>query len=331
MFDVTKAAAELVATVRGLVEGVRAACDARLDLLEKRIAAIPAGMPGERGERGEKGADGVPGRDGTPGRDGKDGAPGPAGEKGADGIAGKNGAPGERGPQGERGADGAPGPKGDPGEKGADGRDGKDAVVDMAAIEAIVQMRVAERLDAAVAAAVERAVAAIPRPKDGAPGPKGDPGERGAPGERGPIGERGEKGIDGAPGRDGLPGRDGQPGAPGAMGEKGADGVDGRDGRDGWTPDDFDFEMAEDGRTLRCIARHAGGEVVREFHLAMPVYREVWRAGEYRKGDVVTYAGSMFHARRDTSQTPGTGDDWVLAVKRGRDGKDAPAKDGPGA
>ena len=44
----------------------------------------------------------------------------------------------------------------------------------------------------------------------------------------------------------------------------------------------------------------------------------------YRKGDFVTYAGSLWHANEQTTQKPGDGPAWTLAVKRGRDGKDAP-------
>lgn len=53
------------------------------------------------------------------------------------------------------------------------------------------------------------------------------------------------------------------------------------------------------------------------------IYRGVWRDGAYKAGDAVTWGGSLFIARRDTSDKPETSDAWTLAAKRGRDGKDA--------
>ena len=56
----------------------------------------------------------------------------------------------------------------------------------------------------------------------------------------------------------------------------------------------------------------------------MVLDRDVHRPGAaYEKGDAVTHGGSYWIAKRDTSETPGKSDDWRLAVKRGRDGKDA--------
>lgn len=43
----------------------------------------------------------------------------------------------------------------------------------------------------------------------------------------------------------------------------------------------------------------------------------------YRKGTFVTHAGSVWHANRRTAAKPGDGsDDWTLAIKRGRNGRD---------
>jgi hypothetical protein len=53
-------------------------------------------------------------------------------------------------------------------------------------------------------------------------------------------------------------------------------------------------------------------------------YCGVWRSGvEFQPGDLVTYGGSMWHAAAKTQNKPGTSDDWVLCVRRGRDGRDA--------
>lgn len=63
---------------------------------------------------------------------------------------------------------------------------------------------------------IEARIAALPVPKDGAPG---EPGMDGSPGERGADGSPGEPGAAGAPGERGVDG------APGQQGERGADGV----------------------------------------------------------------------------------------------------------
>jgi hypothetical protein len=44
----------------------------------------------------------------------------------------------------------------------------------------------------------------------------------------------------------------------------------------------------------------------------------------YSEGSLVTRDGSLFHANKTTRELPGDGNqDWTLAVKRGRDGKDS--------
>jgi hypothetical protein len=104
---------------------------------------------------------------------------------------GRDGLPGPRGPEG------APGQDGKNGRDGRDGRDGKDADVDE------LQKRI-----------LPDVIAAIPVPKDGLDGErgeKGDPGERGFQGEKGERGERGPMGIRG---KEGPAGRDAEPMGP---------------------------------------------------------------------------------------------------------------------
>jgi len=49
-------------------------------------------------------------------------------------------------------------------------------------------------------------------------------------------------------------------------------------------------------------------------------YRGVYqRSEDYKRGDLVTFDGSMWHATRDTADEPGASRDWQLAVKKGRD------------
>jgi len=54
-------------------------------------------------------------------------------------------------------------------------------------------------------------------------------------------------------------------------------------------------------------------------------YRGIWdQAEHYDRGDFCTDKGSLFHCNQpSTRQRPGEGSDWTLAVKRGRDGRDA--------
>jgi hypothetical protein len=213
-----------------------------------------------------------------------EGPPGPAGERGEAGPAGEIGPPG---PQGERGSDGAastiPGPKGDPGERGTDST---------------------------------------------IPGPRGEPGERGAdgiastiPGPQGPAGERGADSI--------------VPGPKGESGERGADGINGKDGPQGEQGADSIVpgpagERGEPGE------RGADGIATREelnslvesrfsdlkLRTFADIYRDIFRDGEfYRRGDVVTWGGSLWLAKVETRLKPGGGDDWKLIVKNGGPGR----------
>lgn len=175
----------------------------------------------------------------------------------------------------------------------------------------------------------------------GETGPKGEKGDPGEPGAQGPVGPQGATGDRGEPGEAGPQGNgikriyslnhdlkdkghevwvhceysDGyvevigklEPGPIGPFGPIGPQGIKGDPGRDG-----------RDGIITTKMA----------------AYRGVWKEGEeYTLGDFVTLGGSLwhcnFHAYGDendpnpgTKAKPGTGEDWTLAVKRGRDGKD---------
>ena len=55
-------------------------------------------------------------------------------------------------------------------------------------------------------------------------------------------------------------------------------------------------------------------------------YCGVWTEGEYEKNSAVTHVGSLWIAKRKTRSKPqpdAAEGDWQLAVRRGRDGKDA--------
>lgn len=157
-----------------------------------------------------------------------------------------------------------------------------------------------------------------------------------------PIAEKGERGE---PGRDGKDGKDGV----GEKGEKGDPGKDGasvhpdtvelmirnaaerlvgnlpkpKDGADGFSLEDFDVSLSDDGRTLSF--KFQRGELKREraIKLETMIYREVWREGEYERGDVVTWGGSAWYCKQQTTEKPSYGcKDWKLMVKEGRPGKD---------
>lgn len=53
-------------------------------------------------------------------------------------------------------------------------------------------------------------------------------------------------------------------------------------------------------------------------------YEGTAQAGrEYEKGMFVTHQGSLWHCNEKTIAQPGHGPAWTLAVKRGKDGRDA--------
>jgi len=96
-------------------------------------------------------------------------------------------------------------------------------------------------------------------------------------------------------------------------------------GADGLGFDDLRIEQHEDLRTFSVVFEK--GAERREFTASLPVliYREIWRENEkYSAGDAVTFGGSLWIAKAATKTKPGDGSaDWRLAVKKGRDGRDA--------
>lgn len=99
-----------------------------------------------------------------------------------------------------------------------------------------------------------------------------------------------------------------------------------KDGVDGVGFDDMSIEHdGERSITLRFVR----GEKVVEKTIAVPVMldRGVYRTGQaYEKGDAVTFGGSVWVAQAETTERPGTGPGWRLAVKAGRNGSDGVVK-----
>lgn len=178
-----------------------------------------------------------------------------------------------------------------------------------------------------------------------------------------PVPENGKDGADGENGKDGADGKDGLNGSDGLDGKDGVDGVSPspdevaksmegifakwaldferkaddklekaidrmprpKDGRDGLEIEDFELSLGEDGRTITAALKR--GETVIEKSVKIPaildkgVYSD---AVSYEKGDGVTYAGSYWIVQKDSPEgKPGSSDDFRLAVKRGRDGKES--------
>lgn len=102
------------------------------------------------------------------------------------------------------------------------------------------------------------------------------------------------------------------PGPPGPAGPAGADGLG------------FDDAVVEhDGERTITIAWSKGNtKAERAIKIPAMLYRGVYVFGKlYEHGDVVTWAGSLWHANAETTTRPGDGAPaWTLAVKRGRDG-----------
>lgn len=204
----------------------------------------------------------------------------------------------ERGEKGERGL---------PGDAGAPGRDGvglAGALIDRSGVLVLTLTDGTTRELGAVIG------------KDGEPGPRGEPGEKGEAGEQGPAGAPGIEGEQGAQGLPGINGKDGEPGR------------DGRDGRDGLGFDDLAVEQTDE-RSFKLV--FAQGDARKEFAFVVPavIDRGVFKADReesYQPGDGVTWGGSYWIAQEETKAKPDSPDShWRLAVKRGRDGKDAKA------
>lgn len=216
---------------------------------------------------------------------------GPAGEKG------ERGERGEKGDAGEPGLDGRDGKDGAPGERGVPGRDGRSVSLE--------EVR-------AVLAEMVKAVPAGPAGKDGASVTVDDvlPAlerliEAKASSWALDFERRAADVLQRAVDR--LP--------------KPVDGKDGAPGADGLGFDDL--SVAYDGERTVTL-RFARGDLVREYPLTIPAVldRGVYREGQaYVPGDGVTWAGSYWIAQRATEAKPDAGDDWRLAVRRGRDGK----------
>jgi len=269
-----------------------------------------------RGKAGDPGQPGAPGQDAAPGKDGIGLAGAHVSEDGELVLALTNGETLKAGSV--RGKAGDPGQPGAPGQDGAPGKDG----VGLAGAqisddgELIIALTNGEHLKAGHV-----------RGTAGEPGQPGAPGQDGAPGKDGvglagalidrggnlvlTMTDGGTRDLGPVIGKDGSPGKDGTPG---------------QNGTDGFGFDDLD--LVYDGeRTIAFRWTKGDRSVEKPFTVPTVIDRGIFKAERsYHAGDGVTWGGSFWIARQDTSDKPGEGDGWRLAVKRGRDGK--PGKDG---
>lgn len=255
---------QMVVRVKAMVAREASALAARLDELDARLKAFPAGPSGERGPQGEKGERGDAGPVGERGEQGEKGLPGERGEPGAPGesIRGDKGDPGEAGPRGEKGEPGPVGDRGERGEKGDTGRDGRDAL----------------------------ALDVLPAIDEARSYPRG-------------IWARHLNGL-----------------------WRAAGDTQGMRNWECMVPGLAEVVIAHEERSLTLsVALSNGHKVEKTVVLENPIDRGVWAPDlMYLKGDGVTWGGSWFIAQvNEPMDKPGTSDQWRLAVKRGRDGKDA--------
>ena len=176
--------------------------------IDAKLAAIPAGAKGDKGDPGEQGPQGIPGEKGDTGPagpqgiQGEPGAMGPAGPAGEKGEKGDTGPAGPAGEKGEKGDTGPAGPAGEKGEKGDTGPAGPQGIQ-------------------GEPGAVGPAGPAGEKGEKGDTGPAGPAGEKGEKGDTGPAGPAGEKGEKGDTGPAGPQGIQGEPGEKGDKGDSG--------------------------------------------------------------------------------------------------------------
>lgn len=250
-------------------------------------------------------------------------------------------------------------------------KDGKDADTDAIVREVTARIPIpkdgkdadVEELQRLIETGIARAVAAIPTPKDGAPGRDADPihpdtlrllvlNEVTRAVSELPKPKDGE---DGAPGRDAIqldiiPAIDPTRSYPPGTYAKYCGGLV-RSLR--WTkPGDFDpadwdivvrgyprvqfIQDETDPRIIRCEAAYAGEEKdVVTFRFPVPFHRGVFRdENEYERAETVTHGGSTWFCLADKTRnrpqengTNGGSKDWQLMVKEGRKGRDSESVD----
>lgn len=97
-----------------------------------------------------------------------------------------------------------------------------------------------------------------------------------------------------------------------------------KNGQDALPLESFDLALCEDGRTVT-VKMQAGEAVIeKSVRIAAVIDRGIFGKDKtFQQGDGVTFGGCYWIAQKDAPEgVPGGSDDWRLAVKKGRDGKD---------
>ena len=99
----------------------------------------------------------------------------------------------------------------------------------------------------------------------------------------------------------------------------------GKDGRDAIPIENFDVSLCPDLRTVKFSLSDGEKSIEKEIKIPAILDRGVYSSNKsYEQGDAVTYAGGIFIAQVDNpTGAPETSQDWRLAVKRGRDGRES--------
>lgn len=97
-----------------------------------------------------------------------------------------------------------------------------------------------------------------------------------------------------------------------------------KDGRDALPLESFELELGEDGRTVTVKMQAGDALIEKSVKIASVIDRGVFSAEKsYEQGDGTTYGGCYWIAQKDEpAGVPGGSNDWRMAVKKGRDGKD---------
>lgn len=162
--------------------------------------------------------------------------------------------------------------------------------------------------------------ASIPAGKDGEPGAAGKDGKDGEPGSEG------KKGADGLGLAGAMIDRDGALQITLTNGEVKSLGLvvgkNGTDGKDGLSLESFDVQYLDETHEI-CVKASAAGRV-KEVRYPAGGIRPAgyWREGTKAvPGEAWVHDGSLFIAVKATTAKPSTGDDWIIAARKGRDGE----------
>lgn len=341
---------DIAALMKGVAPALRDMVEATVSPLLGRIADLE-----ERLANVQAAKDGAPGRDGEPGEQG---------ERGQSGNDGKDGAPGRgiakllidaNGHLVATFTDGSTDDVGlivgKDGTSGKDGRDGADGIAGTAGKSidpaTVVEMVAGAIAEAGIGDMVQRAVAALPIPKDGLDGKSIDPNAISemvrVEVEKAALPDMVQKAVDAIPrpadGKDGV------------NGEKGQDGADGHS----VTVDDVrpvlvdlvetavkSLPVPQDGRSVTAedvapLIESSVASRISEAVKAIPVPKDgingkdgapgklplarAWVDTVHREADVVTHNGGTYQAMLDTGKEPPHAD-WVCLAAPGRHGAD---------